>query len=107
MSEDSRLQEPRLLAAGCPRGKMRNGDTRGDRSSRGLTVTLYRRVRRPFAPGEEVTPLNWRRGLFRLWLLGSAAWRMSWAIYFILSPMAHALTAVGGFLAIAAGCFGP
>jgi len=72
-----------------------------------LTVTLYRRVRRPFAPGEEVTPLNWRRGLFRLWLLVSAAWLMSWAIYFILSAMAQALTTVGDFLAIPVVFFGP
>ena len=70
-------------------------------------MTLYRRVRRPFAPGEEAAPLNWRRGLFRLWLLVSAAWVMSWAIYFILSAMAQALTTVGDFLAIPVVFFGP
>lgn len=70
-------------------------------------MTLYRRVRRPFTPGEEVTPLNWRRGLFRLWLLVSAAWLMSWSIYFILSAMAQALTTVGDFLAIPVVFFGP
>jgi len=70
-------------------------------------MTLYRRVRRPFASNEEVTPLNWRRGLFRLWLLVSAAWLMSWTIYFILSAMAQALTTVGDFLAIPVVFFGP
>ena len=70
-------------------------------------MTLYRRVRRPFAPREEVAPLNWRRGLFRLWLLVSAAWLMSWSIYFILSAMAQALNTVGDFLAIPVVFFGP
>ena len=69
-------------------------------------MTLYRRMRRPFATGEE-TPLNWRRGLFRLWLLVSAAWVMSWAIYFILSAIAQALNTVGDFLAIPVVFFGP
>jgi hypothetical protein len=70
-------------------------------------MTLYRRIGRPFTPGEEVTPLNWRRGLFRLWLLVSAAWVMSWSIYFILSAMAQALRTVGDFLAIPVVFFGP
>src|ERR687887_1327336 len=70
-------------------------------------MTLYRRVGRPFPAREEVTPLNWRRGLFRLWLLVSAAWLMSWTIYFILSAMAHALNTVGDFLAIPVVFFGP
>jgi hypothetical protein len=30
---------------------------------------------------ETSEPVNWRRGLFRLWLLISAAWIMGWAIY--------------------------
>jgi hypothetical protein len=70
-------------------------------------MTLYRRVRRPFAANEDVTPLNWRRGLFRLWLLISAAWLMSWTIYFILSAMAQAFHTVGDFLAIPVVFFGP
>jgi hypothetical protein len=70
-------------------------------------MVFYRGVRRPFASKEEVTPLNWRRGLFRLWLLVSAAWLMSWAIYFILSAMAQALNTVGDFLAIPVVFFGP
>jgi hypothetical protein len=70
-------------------------------------MTLYRRVRRPFASTEEIAPLNWRRGLFRLWLLVSAAWLMGWSIYFILSAMAQALNTVGDFLAIPVVFFGP
>lgn len=26
-------------------------------------------------------PLNWRRGMFRLWVLASSAWIMGWLIY--------------------------
>jgi hypothetical protein len=70
-------------------------------------MVLYRRIRRPFAANEETTPLNWRRGLFRLWLLVSAAWVMSWSIYFILSAIAQALKTVGDFLAIPVVFFGP
>ncbi len=70
-------------------------------------MALYRRIRGPFASNEDVAPLNWRRGLFRLWLLVSAAWLMSWTIYFILSAMAQALKTVGDFLAIPVVFFGP
>ena len=34
-------------------------------------------------------PINWRRGLFRLWLLASAAWILAWGVYSILSAIAH------------------
>ena len=63
--------------------------------------------RRYSAPRIETAPLNWRRGLFRLWLLVSTAWIMAWAIYFILSAMAHALNTAGDFLAIPVVFFGP
>ena len=39
----------------------------------------------------EPVAINWRRGLFRIWVLLAAAWIMSWAIYLIL----HAIG--GGF----------
>jgi len=32
-------------------------------------------------------PVNWRRGMFRVWALISAAWIMSWAIYLIMSAL--------------------
>jgi hypothetical protein len=55
----------------------------------------------------ESAPVNWRRGLFRLWLLISAAWIMGWAIYLILSAMAQALTKPEDFLAVPVVFFGP
>ena len=69
-------------------------------------MVFYRGIRRPF-PSKEDPPLNWRRGLFRLWLLVSAAWLMSWSIYFILSAMAQAFHTVGDFLAVPVVFFGP
>ena len=55
----------------------------------------------------EVAALNWRRGLFRVWLLVSAAWIMAWAIYLVLSGLANALNTAGDFLAIPVVFFGP
>ena len=55
----------------------------------------------------ESAPLDWRRGMFRLWLLVSAAWIMGWAIYLILSAMAQALRTPEDFLAIPIVFFGP
>lgn len=30
---------------------------------------------------EKPAPLNWRRGMFRLWILVSGAWVMGWLLY--------------------------
>ena len=49
----------------------------------------------------DAAPLNWRRGLFRLWLLVSAAWIMGWAVYVILSVLGQEFKTAGDFLAIA------
>ncbi len=32
----------------------------------------------------QTAPLNWRRGLLRLWVLVSAAWIMAWIVYLAL-----------------------
>ena len=55
----------------------------------------------------DAAPLNWRRGLFRLWLLVSAAWIMGWAIYVILSGLGQGFKTAGDFLAIPVVFFGP
>ena len=48
---------------------------------------------------EPVIPLNWRRGLFRLWILVSAAWLMGWLIFYTIQfiggeSTAHDLPAI-------------
>jgi hypothetical protein len=51
-------------------------------------------------------PINWRRGLFRLWVLVSAAWIMGWLIF-------YAIEIIGGswtdrdFLTVPVVLFGP
>ena len=33
---------------------------------------------------EKAAPVNWRRGMFRLWILASSAWVMGWLIFFAI-----------------------
>jgi hypothetical protein len=47
----------------------------------------------------ESSPLNWRRGMFRLWLLLSAAWLMGWTIYLIMYGLRRGFQS-GGDLAV-------
>ena len=71
-------------------------------------MSLYRGGRRTIAEAkEETAPINWRRGLFRVWLLMSAAWIMGWAIYAILQAMSDGFRTLGDFLSIPVVFFGP
>ncbi len=48
-------------------------------------MALYSVRDRAFNPQtRNKSPLNWRRGFFRIWLLLSAAWMMAWAIDLVL-----------------------
>jgi hypothetical protein len=33
------------------------------------------------ANGDAPPPINWRRGLYRLWILVSSAWVLGWGVY--------------------------
>ena len=46
-------------------------------------MPLYSVRRRSFNSAN-VEPVNLRRGMFRIWVLLSAAWIMGWAIYLIM-----------------------
>jgi len=70
-------------------------------------MTLDRGARRSFVEPAEEAPINWRRGLFRVWLLMSAAWIMGWAIYSILHAMSDGFKTRGDFLSIPVVFFGP
>jgi hypothetical protein len=51
-------------------------------------MPLHSVSRRPFStPVSEPAPMNWRRGMFRVWLLLSVAWIMSWSIYLIVNAL--------------------
>jgi hypothetical protein len=52
------------------------------------------------------TELNWRRGLFRVWLLLSAAWIMAWVVSLILYGIEVGFQ-IGGLLSIPVLLFGP
>ena len=51
--------------------------------------------------------VNWRRGLFRVWLLFSAAWLMGWIIYLIMHGLQGGFKTTGDFLVIPVLLFGP
>jgi hypothetical protein len=70
-------------------------------------MPLYGVPRRSFTPQvTEPAPLNWRRGMFRIWLLISAGWVMSWAIYMIMYALQGGYTG-SNFLVIPVLLFGP
>ncbi len=51
-------------------------------------MSLYRGPRRPLAGRRnEALAINWRRGLFRVWVLVSVAWVLGWAIYMVIDAI--------------------
>jgi hypothetical protein len=70
-------------------------------------MPLYSIPRRPFNPRiAEPAKINWRRGLFRIWLLVSGGWVMSWSIYLIMSALREGLPA-SDLLVVPVLLFGP
>lgn len=53
------------------------------------------------------TPINWRRGLFRIWLLISSAWLMGWALYLIMTAIQGGFTDFGMVLGLPVLLLGP
>jgi hypothetical protein len=52
----------------------------------------------------DIAQVNWRRGLFRVWLLFSAAWMMGWIVYLIINGIMDGLQSSGNLLARASDC---
>jgi hypothetical protein len=70
-------------------------------------MPIYGIPRRSFTPQvKELAPLNWRRGLFRSWLLISGGWVMSWVIYLIMYVLRGRYT-LTDFLVLPILLFGP
>ena len=68
---------------------------------------LFALMTRPFNhERKKRAPLNWRRGLFRLWVLISVAWIMGWLISFAIEFIEGTWTN-RDFLAMAVILFGP
>jgi hypothetical protein len=56
---------------------------------------------------EDPIPINWRRGLFRVWVLISAAWIMGWIIFLALRGLHGGFQESRDFLEIPILLFGP
>jgi hypothetical protein len=70
-------------------------------------MPLYSIPRRSHGPPvTEPSPINWRRGVFRIWLLISAGWVMSWAIYLIMRALEGGHTRAD-FFVVPVLLFGP
>ncbi len=52
-------------------------------------------------------PLNWRRGLLRIWLLVSAAWLMAWVVYLSMYGIQGGFKTPNDFLELPILLFGP
>jgi hypothetical protein len=73
-----------------------------------VTMTAYRGPRRAFVTRkDDPMPINWRRGLLRVWLLLSAAWMMAWIIYLIMYALSEGMRSVGDLLVIPVVLIGP
>jgi hypothetical protein len=70
-------------------------------------MVRYGIPRRSFRNEEEPLLVNWRRGLFRVWLLLSAAWLMGWIIYLLMEGLHGSLRTTGDFLEIPVLLLGP
>jgi hypothetical protein len=66
-------------------------------------------IPRPTVDGQkdEPTPVNWRRGLIRLWLVISAAWMMAWAIFLIMEGIQGEVKTTRDLLVLPVLLFGP
>ena len=51
--------------------------------------------------------MNWRRGMFRVWILVSVAWIMAWIIYLTMHGLQGGLKVPGDVLAIPVLLLGP
>jgi len=52
-------------------------------------------------------PFNWRRGLWRLWVLASSAWVLGWSVYLTIWALREGFSHSGDLLAIPVLLFGP
>jgi hypothetical protein len=63
-------------------------------------MALHNFPRHAFSPAVEPILFNWRRGLFRIWLLASGGWVMGWAIYLIMYSLRGGYSGNRDFVAI-------
>jgi hypothetical protein len=69
-------------------------------------MPLYSVRRRTFN-SPNVEPVNLRRGMFRIWVLMSAAWIMGWVIYLIMYGLRGGFQVTGEVLVVPVLLLGP
>jgi hypothetical protein len=69
-------------------------------------MSFRKRSGRAFGESKD-EPINWRRGLFRTWILLSTAWIMGWAIQLIMSVLQNGVQTTGDVLVIPVLLLGP
>jgi hypothetical protein len=57
--------------------------------------------------GRPNEPINWRRGLFRVWLLFAAAWLMGWCLYLTMYGLRGGFKTTGDWVVVPVLLFGP
>jgi hypothetical protein len=58
-------------------------------------------------PGGTKAQVNWRRGFFRVWLLASGAWIMSWVLWLMIYGISRGFRDMHEVFAIPVLLFGP
>ena len=71
------------------------------------TITRFPGLRLGQANDNATSPLNWRRGLWRMWVLASSAWVLGWSVYLTIWALRSGFSHSGDLLAIPVLLFGP
>ena len=71
------------------------------------SVTRFPGLRLGQANDNNSPPMNWRRGLWRLWVLASSAWVLGWSVYLTIWALRSGFSHSGDLLAIPVLLFGP
>lgn len=74
---------------------------------RTATITRFPGLRLGQANDNGTGPLNWRRGLWRMWVLVSSAWVLGWTVYLSIWTLRWGIERQGDLLAIPVLLFGP
>jgi hypothetical protein len=69
-------------------------------------MSFRKRSGREFGESKD-EPINWRRGLFRMWVLLSTAWIMGWTIQLIMSVLQNGVQTTGDVLVMPVLLLGP
>jgi hypothetical protein len=77
------------------------------RHSKAHPMARYGIPRRFGVNDNEKDLINWRRGLFRVWVLISVAWLMGWIIYLIMQGIQGGISTTADMLEVIVLLFGP